>query len=384
MRYLRSMRLKTSLFFFLLWMAGSVAGHALPDSIYVEGGKFHVQGVVYDKKHRHFYFSFTTKLVKTDEKGNVLGSVENIQGHLGDLTFNPEDGKVYASLECKDDEIGSSIVRKLKAGGEAAVSHKFYVAVFDGGKIQREGMNAETDGVMKAAYLAEASRDYQALSSADASAVPHRYGCSGIDGIALAPFPGKKGGEHCLMVAYGIYGDTLRTDNDCQVLLCYAAKEIERTARTVQWDNLHTSGPRQLKDKIFVYTGNTRYGVQNLAYDPYTHRCFMAVYKGSKRQYPNYSLFAVDWSVKPHKSFLPTGYRVKTKVDMLPLAEAGLHDKATGVRGWNFAYGSTGFCPLGNGLYYISQNGKTSNGVQYCRLLLYRWRGNDGDVFERY
>lgn len=380
MVYNRVMSLCFALAFFFCAVAR--ASHTIPRSIYVEGGKFHVQGVVYDSIRHHFYFSFTTRLVKTDEQGKVLGTVDNIQGHLGDLAFNPKDGTVYASLECKDDEIGSSIVRKLKAGSTAAESHKFYVAVFDGNKINRPDMDASADGVMKAAYIAEASHDYQAAAPLGATAVAHRYGCSGIDGVTVAPQPGSRGGKPCLVVAYGIYGDTLRTDNDCQVLLCYSLEDVERTAHAVRWDSLHTSGPRHLQHKLFVRTGNTRYGVQNLAYDPFTHLCFMAVYKGQKREFPNYPLFAARWTAKPHRAMLPSGYNATKKVEMLPLADAGLRDEATGVRGWNFPYGSTGFFPLGGGLYYISHNGRTPEGKQYCRLQLYRWTGDAVQPFE--
>ena len=72
-------------------------------------GYGHVQGIAVDKKNGCVYFSFTTSLVKTDMKGRVLGSVTGFQGHLGCLTFCEADGKVYASLEFKNDAIGKGI-----------------------------------------------------------------------------------------------------------------------------------------------------------------------------------------------------------------------------------------------------------------------------------
>ena len=65
----------------------------LPDSVYVTGGNFHVQGIAIDRTRRCMYFSFTTSLVKTDLKGNVIGSVEHLTGHLGDLAIHPVTGR---------------------------------------------------------------------------------------------------------------------------------------------------------------------------------------------------------------------------------------------------------------------------------------------------
>ena len=95
------------------------------------------------------YFSFTTRLLKTDLQGRVLGSVEGINGHLGCLALNPGDGRLYASLECKDDAIGRSIARKT--GVDVAKNNAeslFYVAVFDPERITRMGMDARQDSVM--------------------------------------------------------------------------------------------------------------------------------------------------------------------------------------------------------------------------------------------
>ena len=90
-------------------MAGQ-AGHdgALPE-VYVEGGKHHVQGIAYDPGAGRMYFSFTDRFLVTDMKGDILGSVEHIQGHLGAMVFDPSRRKVFASLECKDDVIGQGL-----------------------------------------------------------------------------------------------------------------------------------------------------------------------------------------------------------------------------------------------------------------------------------
>ena len=76
-------------------------------------GPFHVQGIAVDLKRGYIYFSFTTELLKTDLKGNLIGSVKGLTGHLGCLTMNPEDGRVYGSIEYKNDAIGREILQKL-------------------------------------------------------------------------------------------------------------------------------------------------------------------------------------------------------------------------------------------------------------------------------
>ena len=62
----------------------------LPKTLTVSAGKgFHVQGIAFDLKNGYAYFSFTTSLLKTDLKGNILGSVEGFTGHLGCISLNP-------------------------------------------------------------------------------------------------------------------------------------------------------------------------------------------------------------------------------------------------------------------------------------------------------
>ena len=62
-----------------------------------EQGPFHVQGIAVDLERGYIYFSFTTKLLKMDFEGNLIGSVDGMTGHLGCLTMNPADGRVYGS-----------------------------------------------------------------------------------------------------------------------------------------------------------------------------------------------------------------------------------------------------------------------------------------------
>ncbi|MBO4671582.1 MAG: hypothetical protein J5640_07075 [Bacteroidales bacterium] len=341
----------------------------LPDSLYVGVRDGHVQGIALDRAKGCMYFSFTSSFIKTDLSGNIIGTINRIQGHLGAMTLGP-DGRVYASLECKDDEIGKGIADRL---GIENLSHDqavFYVAIIDVDRIDRPGMDPEKDGVMTTVCIREAVKDYAGST----------YGCTGIDGITFAPAIGSRCKKLFLYVAYGIRGDNSRTDNDNQVILCYDIKDWKRKYETpVVFGTVPTNGPEKPLHKYFIHTGNTTWGVQNMAYDAATGRIFLAVYKGKKPQYPNYPLFCFDVDQKPVKA-CPKGLSVKQ--EMLRLSSDGLLDESTGVRGWNFKWGSTGLCPLGDGLWYISENHKDkATGIQSCTARLYRWTGEGSKPF---
>ena len=343
---------------------------SLPDSVYVAVKDGHVQGIVLDRKKGCMYFSFTSSFIKTDLTGRVLGSINRIQGHLGAMTLGP-DGRVYASLECKDDTIGRGIAERLGVERLSHAQSVFYIAVIDGDCVNREGMDPERDGVMTTVCIREACRDY----------ANGTYGCSGIDGVTFAPAIGTRSGKKFLYVAYGIYGDLTRTDNDNQVLLCYDVSGWKRKYETpVVFGTVSVNGPEKPLKKYFIHTGNTSWGVQNLAYDPQTKRIYMAVYKGKKTNFPNYSLIALDIAQRPVKAFPPG---LTDSHLTLQLAQEGLRDAETGIRGWNFKWGSTGLCPVGNGLWYISENHKDpATGIQSCTARLYRWCGDPDKAFE--
>ncbi|MGP4110318.1 hypothetical protein ACTWP5_05300 [Streptomyces sp. 4N509B] len=347
-----------------------VGGVELPTHIH--GGAWptsHVQGVTVDAENGHVYWSFTQMLVKTDLDGTVLGTVEGLTGHLGDIDLSPHDGRVYGSLEYKAEEA-------------------FYIAVFDVAKIDRIGMNAETDGVMTTVHLAEVVEDFTADMNGDgvfdgdtANTPDHRYGCSGIDGVSFGPGFGRSGGPQRLMVAYGVYSNTERTDNDHQVILEYDVRRWERYERPLTQSQPHRSGPRHTDGKYFVRTGNTTYGVQNLQYDPHTGNWIMAVYEGKKETYPNYSFFLVDGSARPERGEI-TGQPEPERGRLLSLLPAGLHDPATGTHGWEF-HGNYGIDALGDGYYYVAEGGPVGDGTQEGEVYLYRWTGEAPTPFER-
>ena len=314
----------------------------------------HCQGIAVDAEKRIIYYSFTTALIKTDFDGRVLGMVTGLLGHLGCIDFCKADGRVYGSLEYKNDQIGRDIL--ARAGHAAPVEDAFYIAVFDVDHIVRMDMDACADGVMTAVYLQEVYDDYTAAVSCDGREVKHRHGCSGIDGVTFGRMPGGADETEYLFVAYGIYGDESRTDNDDQVILCYEAAKLKEYARPLSQQHMHRSGPEHPAHKLFVHTGNTTYGIQNLKYDSETGNFYMAVYRGRKPQYPNYDLYVIDGS-RP-----PTGNRLT------------LLDNGTGeaTPGWRYPYGATGLCPLENGLCYVSQEGRDGD-KHSTKVVLCRW-----------
>lgn len=342
---------------------------SLPDSIV--SGPFqtgHIQGFAIDSRHQYVYYSYTTMLVKSDMQGRVIGTVKGLLGHLGCLDFNEADGRIYGSLEYKNDAIGKGILQMEQS--DQTLDNAFYIAIFDVEKINRMDMDAERDGIMTTVYLPTVLDDYLAHVSIGTENKEHRFGCSGIDGVSFGPRFGKLDGKQYLTVAYGIYGETDRSDNDYQVLLQYDITKWKAYEHPLSQEQLHRQGPRKPNGRYFVWTGNTTYGVQNLEYDAHSHTWYLAVYKGQKTKYPNYSLFAIDGTSRPvSQPLLGIPYLKRGKV--IPLKQDGLQDPLTGIRGWHFPYGSTGICAIGDGQFYISENYHTSQG-QGAVLRLYR------------
>lgn len=352
----------------------------LPDSFSSgKQGPFHVQSMVVDKARGFIYFSFTDKLIKMDLSGKVVGSVTGLVGHLGDMAFDPETNTIYGSLEYKNDAIGKGISKRLGLKNSDDVN--FYIAMFDGSRIVRPDMDAGEGNVLKTVYLKEVVNDYNAQVREGDRMVPHRFGCSGIDGVTLGPSIGDiKDHKKYLYVAYGIYGDTTRNDNDHQVILKYSIDNWNKLGQQLLQENPHHSGPEKPVARYFVKTGNTNYGIQNLAFDQYTGNFFAAVYKGFKSQFPNYSLFVIDGHKKPGNLKI-TSENKMIKVKSLSLLKAGLRHAKTEIRGWNFEWGATGLFPLGDGLFYISHNKKTNDGQQTTTIYKYKWIGNADQAF---
>lgn len=311
-----------------------------PEVIHLEGKKLHIQGLALDKKEKCLYCSFTSAFFKCDLEGNVIGSVTGINGHLGAMTYEPKSKKVYASLEIKDDEIGRGVSDALGAERHEKAASRFYVAEIDVRKIDR--LEVPFEEAMTLHPIEEVAKDYLDTVEVNGVTLEHKYGCSGMDGVAIAPGFGAKGKERFLYVAYGVYGDTTRVDNDYNILLCFKMDDLAKPVH-----------------KYFVKTGNTRYGVQNMTYDADSERLYLAVYKGSKSQYPNYSLFSLDIHQKPFMAKLENVPYEENEVEQVSVAEGSF-----------FKWGSTGLYSFGDGRWYISKNGK-KDGCQFSDVTLF-------------
>ena len=331
-------------------------------------GACHCQGVTVDEKKGYVYYSFTTKLIKCDLLGNVIGSVDGLIGHLGCIDFCESDGKVYGSLEYKNDIIGREILKNLQMA-DTEIQNGFYCVIFDVNKIDRMDMNADSDGIMRAVYLGEVVEDFEAKVHLDGKDLDHKYGCSGIDGLAFGPAWGTDDGEEYLRICYGVYGNTDREDNDYQVILTYDAKNWwDSIAKPLNQYKMHKSGASSLS-KCFVKTGSTNWGVQNLEYDAYSKRWMLCVYCGSKPQYKNYDMFFISALATPELSVHnPYG----EEISVLPLCNEGIY----------FPYGSTGVYSFGNGYYYFSHPGYDKDHGHYSNAVLYKATNSDTSPFE--
>ena len=324
----------------------------------------HCQGIAADSEKGYIYYSFTTMLVKTDFDGHFIGSVTGLCGHLGCIAFSEKDGMVYGSLEYKNDAIGKGILKMLDS--DMTIPDRFYIAIFDVDKINAPDMDARD--IMRCACLAEVCSDYAAkVTLEDGTLLDHLHGCSGIDGTAIGPMFGAESAsadaQKYLFVTYGIYGDTARTDNDYQVILRYSLDDLQANAAPLDQNAMHDIGPAHL-GKYFVFTGNTNWGVQNLEYDAYSHRYYMAVYRGKKEAFKNPPMFAIDASVLPKKAVLE-GVYPETEADVLTLDDHG-------TDGYAYPHGQTGMASLGGGYFYMSYEGRNEDGqfsnVKLCRL----------------
>ena len=101
----------------------------------------------------------------------------------------------------------------------------------------------------------------------------------------------------------------------------------------------------------------------------------MGVYQGKKPDFPNYLMFAVDAQAAPVRGDLrgvaATDARAWEQGLLLPLADAGLVDKATGIRGWQ-QKADVGLQALGGGRFYLVDNYREGP-QQAAKLRLVRW-----------
>lgn len=327
----------------------------------------HIQGIAVDEEKGFIYHSYTTILLKTDLEGNPIGSVKNIIGHLGCITFDPERRRVYGSLELKHDVIGKGITGLT--GKELSEDDSFYLVSFDVDKIVKMDMDAETDGIMKAMWLSEPCAYYASVDELSGKA--HRYGCSGIDGVALGrPFGADKSAPKKIMVAAGIYLDTETDTQDNQIIFEYGVDTLEKYSAPLTQTAPHKSGPDTCESRYFLHTGNTQFGVQNLEYDEFLDAYIVAVYPGSKEKYENYTLFFIDAAVKPRVAEIyGRGGEVGNNLTLKPIGDS----RDGKIYGSHFPYGACGIYSFGDGRYYFAKPGfDKETGTHTGELMLCR------------
>lgn len=192
----------------------------------ISGLNQHMQGFTVDPTNKYMYWSFTDTLVKTDMNGKLLGKVSFTDGHLGDITF--VDGKIYGTL------LGGP-----KQGEAWDAWSGYYVVVYDEYLTRLSKTSLE-----RVADMATGKQD-------------NPYGVYAIDGIALG---NNATGEKSLFIAGGT---KIAKENTKQVIFEYSLS-------------------LEYKDQYVFETGNTPYGIQNLAYDNKTSSLWFTTYGASE------------------------------------------------------------------------------------------------------
>lgn len=128
----------------------------------------------------------------------------------------------------------------------------------------------------------------------------HKFACSGIDGVAFAPMPGFSDGKIYMFVAYGIYGWADRYDNDYNVLQVYdpaefAVPDENGKLRLFTYEcglekTYDESEALRATYTLYVFTGNTLYGSQNLEADKDTGDIVLYAYANTKG-WPDCTIF---------------------------------------------------------------------------------------------
>ena len=298
------------------------------------GGTGHMQGICVDEKLEYMYFSYTDVLAKIRiSDGKLVASVTDFGpdsfmaeggAHLGCIDYY--DGHIYASLEYK------------------SPGKKFFLAIFDADKMTAVGMDVnkmEDNQVVTGVLLSEPTMDFrdpldtEVFDGQDAYGDAtnednngHRFACSGIDGVTMGKWPGGGDDEIYMIVAYGVYGGGKfenRYDNMYNVLQFYKLSDLWQEEGNT-W-NIPFNGKRGLEREIgegealtaartlYVYTGNTQYGAQNIEYEWDTGDIVLYTY-GNTDGFGG-TMYVVDGSKTPEYKTLELGQNntLKAKAD---------------------------------------------------------------------
>ena len=337
----------------------------------------HVQGVATNLFGDVFYYSFTDRLVVQKSDGEIIGSVVGIQGHMGDLAFNPEDGRVYVSYSY------SSSTSGLGEGTALRKQKNAYVLIFDVEKIDR--MNMSPDGIVTCVYVGEKIREladtpgYDYGTKYDDLTIGGKYGVvNSIGNLAIGPAFGENNAKtyvtcvlsqpaNALSSASGVYAYD-REDNDYFVIVQFDVSNWG--SYEVPYSEIENAGgPKDFDRMYFYYAGQHDYGVQVMTYDAYQHMYVLTTYSlinstlEGATQFPNYSVYYLDAGQVKTGKLIGNGEESGNIVT----EKFGKKDEATGIKGWLVWY-DVGFISLGDGFYYRAEN--YTDGSAACRLIL--------------
>lgn len=324
----------------------------------------HVQGVDTDRYGDYFYYSFMDRLVKQDSEGRIVGSVTGFDGHLGDVAYNKQDGKVYSTLTSNTEK-------------------KCYIAVFDPDAITRMNMmpaEACTFVYVGAPIAALAATNGYGLSD-EWLATGGKYGVTdGIDSCTFGPKFGVDDGKYYLTLGLGAAAKATkitvndaqksavdRTDNDYLVIVQFDVSGWGDFASSVLAE---AGGPESFDGTYFHYYGYHDYGIQNICYDAYQDIYFIAAYDGSKGAATTpYSFYALDAKAVEEKTLVGNGEETGAVISSKYGLSAGNYDKG-------YAYFcSVGFVSMHDGSYYMCDVSYTNYNEQKhgAKLDLYEW-----------
>lgn len=320
----------------------------------------HCQGIAVDSKNGYIYYSYTNLFVKCDFNGNVIGTITNIRGHLGDICYNEADGKIYGSYN---------------PPGKKAL----YIAIIDPSELDDLNLNAVKSGLIRTVHLKDVWNDFSATVTVGENTYSRRYGVSGTDGVCFGP-SFESGEGNYLTVACGITPQPARPDNDHQILLQYNVETWWRIySEPLTYKEYHQSGPA-CDGKYFLFTGNTNYGVQTMTYFDELNVWLLNVYPPTKNGYNKYTLYVIDGDIKPYKALL-SGQPEDDEQLMLTLYSDGVYDKNHGTYGWYSEKGNLGMEYMGGGLFYIIHPYETWYETQTAVAYLYVWDPSEKSPF---
>lgn len=362
------------LFIALLLAAVSVAGMGCKEQPLKEyektlmtgnvGAHGHVQGIATDGEY--FYSSITSILVKQDASGKVVGSVTGFgdvdRCHLGDMTYNPDDGMLYASLYVR-----------IESAENAAHDKNCYLVIVDPNAITETEMQA--NDVCRVVDVTKPIAEYAEQNAGFDLRLGGKYAIKyGVDSCTFGPKFGSKnknGKKYltmtCSTATYSVDIDGVtpydREDADYFTIFQYDVTEWDKYAKPLG-EIANAGGPEKPDGTYFYYAGFHDYGVQNLCYDEYKNVYFVTTYytdyrEPSRSKFPNYTFFVIDPTYEKEQTLAGTG----DKGLVLRSKYGKKHE--SGVQGYELE-ANVGILSLGDGRYYVASVAKGGATMTLC------------------